>query len=790
MPEKSWGNSVGSGSGATLSLIYDRIADDGVNAWLVNPRIQFSSKPGWNDATNWIDTGGQLVTAGRVHTGSPLNGGTRTWNVSAKNVAMTYAGVQVLTWTATVYGVSFFNGDQATTTYTFEIQIPRRPYSKPLPANGFTVTINADLNRAECVWQGNYTGADGAHPWVNQFVEASTDNWATVVSSAALLWPATTYNWAHLAGNSRYHFRHSATNAAGRSEYRTSGPFFTPPAKPGKPVAAKRQDGAIVITAENRAPWANQFAIRDSSDGQTWTVITDAATSLPYVHQGPSSAVTHRYQVAARTPNGHWSPWSDASNTVALLAAPARPVWRPANSAFDASLPIAVAWDHTPVDTTAQTAYEIRWQSGGSWVTSGKIVTTSSSHTFAAGTFAQGVVIGRQVRTWGQHADPSAWSATATFATSARPLAGIVSPTPGSVIPGRRLRVAWAFFDPAGDQQSSWEVRLCRGQDAAPIGVWAGVGAARDFTVPYDLEDATSYTVDVRVRDGVGLWSDRVSSQIEVVYAPPRPPVVHYEWDVARAAVVLEISNAGQVGSSSITSDDDWGFYFLDSADVSPAETTGFYYVSDDGAYTVSPAENAGLFWVEGNQADAPPVDFHNIYRDGQLVATGIGVNTTWVDPLPNIAGATYRVEAVSALPSQSDTAIEVQPDTAVLRRVWLNTGPGWEVVASCWGNLRRTQTRGRIRSLDRYSGRELPVETIGEGRINELSIQGTLITADDSPADFWAVAEDDHGNTCYRDRYGSWFVTIEPVPVSQTGSATAEVAVTLTETGYRPEVL
>ena len=84
----------------------------------------------------------------------------------------------------------------------------------------------------------------------------------------------------------------------------------------------------------------------------------------------------------------------------------------------------------------------------------------------------------------------------------------------------------------------------------------------------------------------------------------------------------------------------------------------------------------------------------------------------------------------------------------------------------------------------EHYSGRELETETIGEGRVSQLRVSGTLILAEDSPNDFFEVA-DEPTTVCYRDRYGSWFVSIDPVSSEAENDALATVSVNMREVNY-----
>lgn len=729
MPGVSYGPAVSTSSGATLTLLYDRIDNDANNAWLVNPRVEFYSRSGWSDSLNTMTSGGTAINGAQFHSGL-INGGTRSWNVSAKAVPLTYGSETSVTFSVTVANLSFYSGDSSSVTRTWTIAFPARPYSKPNPATSFTNTYVND-NRVNLSWVSNYTGANGATPWMNQAIERTeTGEWADATQVGWLGWEPTSWSDTGVVPNRRYHYRHKAVNPAGDSPYAyASNAIYTTPAAPSYPYAQKTSGGSILVTWDNEAPWANSFEVSDSANGTTWTVSGTSSVS-EYAHSDPNQSVTHRYRVRAKTPDGKWSAYSPVSNIIQLQAPPNAPTWGSVDPAYNGAATITTPWTHNPVDTTPQTAYEVQHRTSSNngatwmaWATTGKLTSTSSTRTWAAGTWEQNRLVQLQVRTWGAHATASPWSSSAQFRTSAPPTTAVTAPA-GTTVSSKRVAVSWNYADAEGIAQSSARVELLRG--AASLGLWELSGAGASYTPPVDLGDATSYTVRVSVRDGHGLWSSPASKTFTTEFVPPPAPVVNVEWDEEHGAATVAISNP---------------------APVSPQPAA----VSND------------------------------VYRDGVLIAEGLPVDATFTDPLPLPAGSSYRVEAVSALPSTSETTVELAPVEAVFRRFWINSGSGWRNVASCWGNVKRGHSQGRNRVTEQYSGRELPVETIGEGRTSKFTLSGTLLLHEDSPNDFFNVVNDP-SPVHYRDRYGSWRVSPSVVDSDADNDAVAQITVTLTE--------
>lgn len=129
MASQSFGPSVTTSSGSTLTLYYDNIevSGDGASARITNPRAQFTYKSGWSDSTNNFSTIGTNAVAGANHGAQSLSGGaTKTFYSTSNWVALNYNGETTVQYTFRVSNVSFFTGDSSTRDYTMNINLPRR----------------------------------------------------------------------------------------------------------------------------------------------------------------------------------------------------------------------------------------------------------------------------------------------------------------------------------------------------------------------------------------------------------------------------------------------------------------------------------------------------------------------------------------------------------------------------------------------------------------------------------------------------------------------------------------
>lgn len=129
-------NVNGNTADSVLSLQWDGITVVGTNGYLQNPRIQFYSRSGWSDTNNSIRSIGGAVANQLVRDAShgALNGGTRTWPLSATAIPLSVGSPTYSSFGARVTGISFFNGDANTNDYwTGDIQYPALPNPTPGP---------------------------------------------------------------------------------------------------------------------------------------------------------------------------------------------------------------------------------------------------------------------------------------------------------------------------------------------------------------------------------------------------------------------------------------------------------------------------------------------------------------------------------------------------------------------------------------------------------------------------------------------------------------------------------
>ena len=185
MASQSFGPSVTTSSGSTLTLYYDSIEVSGDGAWarITNPRAQFTYKSGWSDTTNSFSTIGTNAVAGASHGAQSLSGGaTKTFYATPNWVALSYSGETTVQYTFRVSNVSFFTGDSSTRDYTMNINLPRR------------VSTVGSVNSISAFNMGATVPISWTRPDPNStvFVYVRFGNWTTTIANRVT---STSVNW-------------------------------------------------------------------------------------------------------------------------------------------------------------------------------------------------------------------------------------------------------------------------------------------------------------------------------------------------------------------------------------------------------------------------------------------------------------------------------------------------------------------------------------------------------------------------------------------------------------------
>jgi len=627
--------------------------------------------------------------------------------------------------------------------------LPQAPNAPSTPS----VTRNSDTSHS-LSWSRNPTSA---RPYTSQVIQRRTwtdGSWGDWASIATLSATSTSWTDTSTVANRVYRWRVVARNSAGNGYSNESVWAFTTPATPTAITTQKLASGDIRVNFTPGTPLvsANHELQHSTNGGSTWSSLT---TTLPagtttYTHSSPDPGVTHTYRVRTRVVstgnlgNGLNSGFRQSA-TVQLAAPPSTPIVLGPSSAQDPALPITLLWQHVPVDSSDQVKYQLRWRAAGevTWQEQSQETSEDQQYTIPEGTLDSGITFEWQVRTWGVHADPSPWSATAAFAVTSPPSATITTPEDQGTWTQPQVVVEWEYFDPEDAPQAGWQMRLLD-PDENVVETRSGSGDATTDTFTTLVPDATEWQVQLRLRDGAGMWSDWTLSTFSVDYPEPMVPLLGALWRPEQGAVELAITNP-------------------DPEDDEPEVESNELYRSTDG----------GATW--------------------ELVGQGLPPNATVLDYEAPAAGTVhYRVVSLSALPSMSESeAVELVVPRTAMSMGYLSAGPGYATVASALYDLRVTDSGGLIRVQQRHDGRPDPVEYSGVARTRVLQVSFVVLPAEDDPEasllEDWLALRDLRGPHLWRDPEGRHvYGTISEPDFTPLAMGAYEVSFTLTQTGRR----
>lgn len=299
MVSKSWN---GDSASSKLTIQYDAITQSGGLGYITNPKIVFYSASGWSDSTNTLKAKGAAVYD-KTWSNHTYNGGTDTFACTASPVALQYGATTTANFQAEVTGISFFNGDGSTDTYTLAVTYPAIPYNTPYaPTNVALKRVNDGTQR--CTFGGNQT-----NPAADRYT--ATVDWLFQVDSEGAAWQwgaqgapgtTTTFDLNGCAANHRYRVAVRFWNAdGGVSDWTYSTWIYTTPAAPSG-MGISRQDAATVLVTNpsTYAPYRTGFTLtRRENDTGSW-VDVPAPVAGATIYSDGTAPNTSAWQYAVR----------------------------------------------------------------------------------------------------------------------------------------------------------------------------------------------------------------------------------------------------------------------------------------------------------------------------------------------------------------------------------------------------------------------------------------------------------------------------------------------------------
>ena len=690
-------------------------------------------------------------------------------------------------------------------------------YTKPAAPNKPTFAKQAD-GSVKITAKNN-------SPWATKYrIDDSADGstWTTLTSSGTISALGTDIVHTQSSPNNAVTHRYRVMVQTPDGKWSAASPtsdilqLQAPPNPPAWAAIAQAFDATSAITT----PWthnpvdstpqtAYEVQWRSSADnGATWTAWTTTGKVTSTTSSRTWAANTfpqnRLIEMQVRTWGAHTtaSSWS-ATATIRTSAKPTTGVVFPASNADVPAKRITAAWNYSDAEGSAQSAWRVNLYSAagallGTWQGSGRQTTFAIPYDLEDDTAYR---VGIQVRD-GAHL----WSAEASSTFSVDYL-----PPPAPV------------FSASWDEEKAAAI-LTIGNPAPRVNLVANPSFETDLVKWYVGTNSgalSSYSTGSQWRQRAGGKSlmltasgtiARPSAYFGSTPLPAGTTSVTMAMGVTTEQatvyeVAIQITWKGDTGTVLSYSTSDFTtapFYAGKRLVLTAAVPAGATQVngsaimrrSDSGmveagrrmwvdAVTLEAGETDGSWFVNG----MPPAVSNNIYRDGLLIAEGYPLNTAFVDPLPNTSGSTYVVEAVSALPSGANSEPATLPfNLDVYRRFWLNGGNGWRQVASYYGNVNRDHTTELAGDEEHYSGRTLPVLTIGEAVTETFGFSTTVEQIVDNPANFHALVRTP-GVVCFREPSGRYFVSLRRVSEGTTQSFTAEMSFSMKIVDYKEGV-
>lgn len=660
------------------------------NKWYIQNQYNYS------DSQTLTGTGADAFTDGFTNSAGDMD----TQLVITRNdvVTLNYGSTQSKTYTATISGA--YNG--VTPSKTITVTIPARPYTTPAIPTAVTHARVSDTQHT-VAWTRNPTTAA---PYTSQKIQR-WDNvsatWSTVASGIS--GTATSYTDNTTVANRKYQYRVQAVNSAGTGTSASTTATYTTPAPPTDAVAAKNASNNVVITWTPNASYTEfDTEVWDSAGGAPYVLLaTVAGGTGTYTHVGPSGA-THVYRVFHKTNAGAQGVLTSTysqSNLVQVVAPPNAPTnLAPSGIPLDATAIIPFTWLHNPVDSSPQSKFQVRHRIVGApgWTEPAAVTSVASTWNLPAATYANGLNIEWQVRTWGvattggsEGTGASPYSASATFITSTPPTVSITSPADASVVTVSTATVIWAYFDAEGSAQSEWTATLS--QAGVPVETLSAASAVTTATFLTPILDGQAYTITVAVRDGVGMWSTPDANNFTVDYLPPADVLVTGFYDAETGTVALTLEPQAPVGGVTVA-----------------ATSVNIERRVDGGP------------WV--------------------MIAENIAPDSTVLDTMPGIHNTNeYRTTVYSAIPSSKVMDPTLTIVTEEKDRGFLSTGLYFEHVLALDCDMSVTAQSGREKALYTFAGRQWPVEFAGSSLSKVVNVGGTSTGPDGTWEDFEEMA-------------------------------------------------
>jgi hypothetical protein len=304
------------------------------------------------------------------------------------------------------------------------------------------------------------------------------------------------------------------------------------------------KNGKLYITYEDPADGKIK-RIESTDNGDSWSSPFEVDTGT-----NPSMMIDHTFTSSLVG----WVYMSDSSvkfDKIVLNQPPNAPILDTRTN-FDATDNVGFSWTYNDPDPSdSQSAYQLEIFDVGTSSTvynTGKVASTTSSHTLPAGTLVNNKQYQWRVKTWDSSDVEGPYSDYLSFYTSVKPSVTITNPTDSATVTESSITVQWSFSDPESEGQSAYQVELLDNADTVIENTGkVSSTSARSKTLSTTLQNNTTYKVRVTVWDAKDVASLPVTHTFSVAYTPPAKPTI--TATSATGHIVIDITNPEPQGS-------------------------------------------------------------------------------------------------------------------------------------------------------------------------------------------------------------------------------------------------
>lgn len=420
------------------------------------------------------------------------------------------------------------------------------------------------------------------------------------------------------------------------------------PSMPSEAAMARNNDWDAVFHEDDNKVWVYYF---DVANGQRlMRTGVDLSTGLAELNEievsasvGAVGSVNRAIRVHRGTTYGTPAMVSVANDnagthsmiyvTDTLNIAPTAPILIAKNN-FDASGSADFEWTFTDPDSSdAQTAYQLQIDEVGGASNpvydTGKITSSTESHTVPAATLTNGVEYQWRVMTWDRLDVASPFSDYGSFETSSSGNVTIVDPATDNP-PGANTNQVVVEWSVTGAVQDSYLVEVYRTDTEALVHSSGWVTSTSTTHLVTDMVSDVEHRIEVTIRDTALVESSTATRLITPSFATPEQPSVTLVAEPDKARIVLEVFNPEPpTASDTLNTNPDFevdvsGWEGNNGATISHSTAQA---VEGVGSALVTPDGTSEGTRIRTAPVNAIPVTVGQTYRFAPWVYTSNGVN-------------------------------------------------------------------------------------------------------------------------------------------------------------------